>query len=216
MSEHSLRSPVRAIFVCGPWGSGTSAVTQFLIGLGLVGMPPYLTTNDPRTPVSYESIAFRKTLLSFAQEDSFSLNREKGFILDELVRFREYVAALAQRSSIPVDRIPIVLKHPLSCLVLDELSEVFDSKFVVVRRDIEEIESGRVRRKWPAYFGAEGAVAAYGEIDRFSKAGKTAVFDLSYRELRDDPLTACTALVHYCGLNVSEKKLIEMTGKIRR
>lgn len=216
MTKNSERKPVKAIFVCGPWGSGTSVVTQFLISLGLVGMPPYLKINDPRTPISYESLAFRKTVLSFAQEESFSLYKEKQFILDELVRFREYLVDLAQRSSIPIDRIPVVLKYPLSCLILEELNEVFESKFVVVRRSIEEIETGRLRRKWPDYLGAKGAVAAYEKIDLFSKTRKAAVFDLSYRELLIDPIKSCQELVGYCGLNVAEQKLVEMAGRIRR
>jgi hypothetical protein len=216
MNQNPEKKPVRAIFVCGPWGSGTSVVTQFLISLGLVGMPPYLKINDPRTPISYESIAFRNTVLSFAQEKSFSLFKEKDFILNELLRFREYLVGLAQRSSIPIDRIPVVLKYPLSCLILEELNEVFDSKFVVVRRSIEEIENGRLRRHWPDYLGAKGAVAAYEKIDSFSKDHKTSVFDLSYRELLIDPVGSCQELVGFCGLNVAEQKLVEMAGRIRR
>jgi hypothetical protein len=50
---------IKLILVCGPFGSGTTAVAGVLAGLGLPGIEPYFVSNDEHTPNTFESIAFR-------------------------------------------------------------------------------------------------------------------------------------------------------------
>ena len=59
---------MRAVLVCGPWGSGTTAVAGLLERLGAVGFGPYFHTNDPRTPNAYEFLPFRALITRFASE----------------------------------------------------------------------------------------------------------------------------------------------------
>ena len=49
---------IKLILVCGPFGSGTTAVAGVLAGLGLPGIEPFVS-NDEHTPNTFESIAFR-------------------------------------------------------------------------------------------------------------------------------------------------------------
>ena len=158
---------MKILFVCGPWGSGTTAVTNILLRLGCIGLTPYFITNDPKTGNSYESIIFRKLLLSLANERTFSVQKEKDVVLMEFKKFQDFLRNLVLKSEIDFGRKPIVLKHTLSCLFLEEIDKVFDAQFIFVRRSIDEVEAGRRRRKWPSFLGAEGARKAFSEMDRF-------------------------------------------------
>jgi ABC-type antimicrobial peptide transport system ATPase subunit len=65
---------MKLVLVCGPFGSGTTAVAGMLAGLGLPGIEPYFVSNDERTPNTFESIAFRETLLRIVSEQTLSFN----------------------------------------------------------------------------------------------------------------------------------------------
>jgi len=60
---------MRVIFVAGSYGSGTSSLIGALDRLGISTLPPHFRTNDPRTPISYESKAFRQLIHLIARED---------------------------------------------------------------------------------------------------------------------------------------------------
>ena len=59
---------MKTIFVCGPWGSGTSAVAGLMANLGCLSVGPFFESSDPKTTVTFESIAFRKLILQVASE----------------------------------------------------------------------------------------------------------------------------------------------------
>jgi hypothetical protein len=63
---------IKLLLICGPWGSGTTAVAGMVARLGAQGFGPYLRTPDERTPVSYEFIHFRATILRYASEDTLA------------------------------------------------------------------------------------------------------------------------------------------------
>ena len=199
---------MKIIFVCGPWGSGTSAVTNIILRLGSVGLTPFFTTRDPKTGNSYESIVFRKLLLSLASERTFSVQKEKDVVLAEFKKFQDYLRDLVLKSEIDIGRIPIVLKHTLSCLFLEEIDEVFDAQFIFVRRSIDEIEAGRMRRKWASFFGAEGARKVFSEMDKFLYLPRPNVFTIEYQGILDDPIGKVENLAAFCGL-INDRTQIE-------
>ena len=61
---------MKVLLICGPYGSGTSAVAGMLANLGAMGLGPYWQTNDPRTPDSYELLAFKEMLLELISEET--------------------------------------------------------------------------------------------------------------------------------------------------
>jgi Sulfotransferase family len=199
---------MKIIFVCGPWGSGTSAVTNILLRLGSVGLTPYYITSDPKTGNSYESIVFRKLLLSLASERTFSVQKKKDVVLAEFKKFQDSLRDLVLKSEIDFGKKPIVLKHTLSCLFLEEIDEVFDAQFIFVRRSIDEIEAGRMRRKWSSFFGAEGARKAFSEMDKFLYLPRQNVFTIEYQGILDDPIGKVENLAAFCGL-INDRTQIE-------
>ena len=64
---------MRLLLVCGPWGSGTTAVAGLLERLGAIGFGPYFHTNDPHTGNAYELIPFRDLIRRFVSEATLAL-----------------------------------------------------------------------------------------------------------------------------------------------
>ena len=91
---------MKLILVCGPFGSGTTAVAGVLAGLGLPGIEPYFASNDERTPNTFESIAFRETLLRIVSEQTLSFNPSVDRSLEiRRLPIRSVRAATQQSSS---------------------------------------------------------------------------------------------------------------------
>lgn len=207
---------MKIIFVCGPWGSGTSAVTNIILRLGSVGLTPFFTTRDPKTGNSYESIVFRKLLLSLASERTFSVQKEKDVVLAEFKKFQDYLRDLVLKSEIDFVRRPIVLKHTLSCLFLEEIDKIFDAQFIFVRRSIDEIEAGRLRRNWASFFGTEGAKKAFSEMDKFLSLARHNVFTIKYQDILDDPIGKVENLAAFCGLINDRTQLEYAVNAVRQ
>ena len=69
---------MKLLLVCGPFGSGTTAVAGLLANMGAVGPCPYHRTNDPRTPNSYELVAFRELVVALVSEETMLLKPESA------------------------------------------------------------------------------------------------------------------------------------------
>jgi hypothetical protein len=197
----------RLILVCGPFGSGTTAVAGLLAGLGLPGCEPYFHSNDAQTPNTFESIAFRSTLLRIVSEAKLSLipGVEPGA---EIARFHAGIASLGQPT--------IFLKHALSAFLIPNLCRQFDTRLVYVLRPLAEIEATRQRRNWPAATGGAGAKVIYGRMfgTLIDHAFPTMI--LRYSQVLADPLDAATRLAQFAGLDVAADKVKQAAGFIRR
>ena len=117
------------ILVCGPWSSGTTAVSGMLAELGARGLPPYFATNDPRTPNSFESLAFRELIGELIEEDTLRLRVDWPTVRTRLAGFRDRVEAEAGE-----DVAPLFLKYPLSALLIPEICQAFSTRLVYVLR----------------------------------------------------------------------------------
>ena len=75
-------------YVAGPYGSGTTAIAGALALAGVNSLPPHFTTNDNRTPNSYEAIKFKELVKRYVNESKFyydfqreaELIQELGFL----------------------------------------------------------------------------------------------------------------------------------------
>lgn len=208
---------MKAIVVCGPWGSGTTAVARLLVGLGCVDLQPHFITNDPKTGTSYESIAFRQVVLNLAVENTISLKEEDNprLAMEQLIAFREMLRNAYEASNPEINGVPIVLKYALSSVLIKPLSEVFDAKFVFVERSVDEIERGRIRRGWPPIYGKEGAVRIYDIMISCSSSLELKIHKIKYTELLEHPYREAKKLARFCGLYCSAGAIDNALAPIR-
>lgn len=208
------RARPRLVLVCGPWSSGTTAVSGMLDQLGLDGLGPYFQTNDERTKNSFESRAFRELVLSLAAEDKVALTAKRPAALAALAGFRDRLVAGELGPYDPAR--PIFLKFPLSALLIPEICQVFDTRLVYVLRPLREIEATRERRHWGAHLGALGARRLY--LAMFDVLVNLPVPTLlvRYPELLARPLPYARQLAEFCGLEADKALIEKAAGFIRR
>jgi hypothetical protein len=207
---------MKAIVICGPWGSGTTAVARVLVGLGCVDLQPHFITNDPKTGASYESIAFRQVVLNLADENTVSLKEDNPRLaMEQLIKFRETLKKACDASNLQINRAPIVLKYALSCVLIEPLSEVFDARFVFVERSVDEIESGRIRRGWPPIYGKEGAVRIYDIMLSCARSLELEIHKIKYSELLEHPYREAKKLARFCDLYCSKATIDTALAPIR-
>jgi len=201
-------SRIKLILVCGPWGSGTSAVAGMLEALGARGVGRYLRTGDERTPVTFESIAFRTTVQRYVSEDELARRAGSGTAaLNGLRRLRRDIELQKHGSYNPFASGPIFFKYPLSALLLPEICEVFDTRLVYVVRSLDEIERTRARRLWRANLGRAGAEVIYAAMDRFAKTQARPILRITYANLRSATAQCARELADFAGLEPDPSSL---------
>ena len=153
---------MKVIFIAGAWGSGTSAVAGALDKMGITSLPPHFHTNDPRTPNSFESLAFRKLVYSFANESTLTKNMacSAKFIQGMKILMQQAKANSADA---------VVLKMPLASICTAQIIEAVDPYIIVVHRPLENIEASRIRRGWPSHLGAQTAQIIYSTLSNDSR-----------------------------------------------
>jgi len=202
------------VLVCGPWSSGTTAVAGLLAGLGLNGLPPYFQTFDERTPNSFESRAFRAVIGDIASEERVSLRASSDAIVERLTAFRESVR---RQEHGPWADETLVLKYPLSALVIPQMCRVFRTRLVYVLRPVAQIEATRRRRAWAAHTGARGAQVLYGAMFRALVEESIPMPRLvRFAELRGDPRQHARDLACFAGLEVPPSRIEEAARFVRR
>jgi hypothetical protein len=208
---------MRAVLVCGPWGSGTTAVAGLLERLGAVGFGPYFHTNDPRTPNAYELLPFRVLLAQFASEKTVALHEGAGAdVMAALAAFRGRIERQEFGRYDFASGPPIFLKHPLIALVLPQLCQVFEAKLVSVMRPLAQIEQTRLRRHWAPHFGQEGAAVIYAHLARAAEAPPCPVMRVKYDELLRDPPYVTRRLAQFAGLEVRREHIERAAGFVKQ
>ena len=206
MLSSTVEIVTKLILVCGPFGSGTTAVAGMLARLGLPGIEPYFHSNDKRTPNTFESIEFRNTVLRIVSEMTLSFNpgvdREA-----EIKRFHGKVAALGHST--------IFLKHPLAAMLIPDLCKTFDARMVYVLRPLADIEATRKRRNWLASTGSFGAQVIYGHMFGTLINHSFPTMIMRYSEVLADPANAATRLAGFAGLDVQAHRIKQAAGFIR-
>ena len=142
---------MKTILILCPWSSGSTAVAGFLDRCGGHTCPPHFSTNDPKTPNPYESLALRNALhnLIDIETPTFEQKGTEAVFEKFFSKWIEEQKTLAQN----IGKTFLVLKHPLKIFALHIIEKYIDAKFLVVTRPLEKIEQTRIRRKWPDVYG---------------------------------------------------------------
>lgn len=190
---------MRLLLICGPWGSGTSAVAGMAAYMGALGFGPFLATTDPSTPNSFELLAFRQVLLRHASEATVALTGSAPeAVRSDLTALKQ---SIERHELGPYNvRRTIFLKHALACLLIPRICEVFDTRLVLVMRPITEIERTRIRRHWPQNFGAAGAEIIYRHLADISRDRAFRTIEFSYPDVLVSPLDHARRLARFAEL----------------
>ena len=195
------RSMMKLVLICGPWGSGTTAVAGMIEKLGARGFGPYYHTGDAQTPNSFELIAFKETISRLASDRTVSLiPATQKTQMTELRRLHRRIERQELRPNDPQGSSPIFLKDPISALLIPQICDVFDTKLIYVVRPLEDIERTRIRRGWPARFGGEGAKIIYRAMNDFERTASRPIHTLQYAGLLSDPAKYAQELANFSGL----------------
>ena len=206
IEKEIFKDPNPELFlIAGSWGSGTSAFTGVLKNLGLYIPGPYLMSNDPRTPNTFETQSFRNTVLDLCNESNVSRVQNSSIIYKELNKFKSKMLLdenISQGKSFG-------LKLPLSAILLPELNKVFKLKLIICIRPFEEIEKSRIRREWPLYLGKMGAQLIYSSIFNQIINSKLPFCIIRYSELisNKECLNCIKKLTSFCDLNPTQKQI---------
>ena len=198
------------ILVCGPWSSGTSVVSGMLEQLGARGLPPYFLTDDPRTPNSFESEAFRQLIGELVDESTLRMRVDWATAQARLGDFRARLETELAGSAAP-----LFLKYPLSAMLLHEICQVFSTRLVYVLRPLAEIEATRQRRDWPMQCGAAGARAIYPSMFEMLIDQQLPTLIVRYFELLAEPARHAARLAEFCGLPADNARLAAAAASVR-
>jgi protein O-GlcNAc transferase len=206
---------MKLLLVCGPWSSGTSVVADLLAKLGAIGFGPYFRTNDERTGNSYELIAFRDLMQSFASEQTLSV--KPG--IDVKAHIRGFHDRIVNQEFGRYDQksdTPIFLKYPLSALVIPQICEVFETRLIYVLRPLGDIEATRRRRGWAEEFGAKGAEIIYSCMFTALVNHPFPTIILRYPELVTSPIESVGELARFAGLPSGADVVQEASKLVRQ
>jgi hypothetical protein len=194
---------VKILLICGPWGSGTTAVAGLAARLGALAFDPvfHFRTNDARTPDSYEFLPFRGIVREHADETAIALKPSAPGAVQSRLRFLQGRIEAQQFGDYNIDRpLQVLFKYPLSALLIPEICEVFQTKLVYVMRPPEQIEQTRLRRRWPPHYGAAGASVIYRRMSNAEQTGAYPTMTIQYPELLASPLEQASRLARFAGL----------------
>jgi hypothetical protein len=198
---------MKLVLVCGPWSSGTTAVSGMLDQLGLNGLGPYFRTNDERTKNSFESLAFREVIDQLASDQTLALKVERKAAAQVLRNFRAQLEAQTPDAAAGKPEMRVFLKYPLSALLIPQICRVFDTRLIYVLRPLKDIEATRQRRKWAANFGAAGAQVLYSQMFQVLLDLSIPTMIVRYPELLAAPLPHARQLAAFCGIKADEKQI---------
>jgi len=210
---------MRVVLICGPWGSGTSAVAGLTVGLGALAFDRvfHFMTSDPRTPDSFEFIPFREVVLRHVDEASVAFKpTAPETVQASLDRLQQQIVR-QEFGRYDISRDPwIALKHPLSALLIRKICDTFETRLIYVMRSLEQIEQTRRRRRWPANFGAEGAEVIYKHMEdaRARRANQTLV--VNYNELLASPMDHARRIARFVGLKPSLAQMKQAAAFVSR
>jgi len=199
-------SKMKLLLVCGPWGSGSSALTGLLANAGFFAPEPYHSVPDPLTPETFETDAFRLALSPFVSEYDLKKIGHSNDVIISLLNFKKDFLDKLQ-NKLPVDKPFFMLKHPTSAFFLDELLEIFDIKILIVLRNYRDIETTRDRRGWPSCFGIEGATVIYNKIFYFLTNNPINFHSIRYADLITKPTQVLSEISCFLDITLSHEEI---------
>ncbi len=208
---------MKLIFIAGPWGSGTTALTGALSQLGVPTLGPYFESSDPKTKNTYELLSFRDLILNYVDEPNLQHKfTYRSYFTPALEAFKlqleKEVAANSPHSSTQ----RIALKLPIASLCLPEICKTFATKVILMHRPIDEIEASQRRRAWPSLYGSKGAQALYSTLFKDIVQHKLSFIGQSYHDLVTNTDQSLNKIIDYCELNDLRHNLGNANAFIRK
>ena len=193
---------MKLILICGPWSSGTTAVAGMLHKLGIKSPTPFWRTNDEKTKNSFESVEFRKLLISLISEEALKKKNVKSSqIIEELKKFNSTLQTKKDLNSDANNKESyLFLKHPLSAFIIPEIATVFDLRLIYILRPIKDIEKTRQRRSWPEQYGMKGAKVIYSKMFSTMIEYQIPTLIIRYPDLLKRPLHYSKQLARFSGV----------------
>jgi hypothetical protein len=207
---------MKLILVCGPWSSGTTAVSGMLEKLGVLGIPPYFRTNDERTKNSYESILFRDCVDKLVSDKTLSVTAKPEEISNQVKLFKEQIIEKYASQESQSKEITFFLKYPLSAFLINEFTSQFNTKLIYVLRPFSSIEKTRLRRSWTKQFGQEGAQVIYSRMFSVMINRLYPTMIIRYDEMIRNPAIAAKKLSEFAGINSNEEQINDALNFIRK
>ena len=205
---------MKLILVCGPFGSGTTAIAGLLARLGATGFGPYIKVDDERTGNTYELAAFRDVLRGCVSEAT--LSAIPGIdIKAELGKFRDRLLEGAFGAYDKAADPPIFLKHPLAAFIIPQICQIFETRLVYALRPLREIEATRQRRKWQEQYGAKGAGIIYSHMFTTLVEHTFPTVIVRYAQLTAAPLEHARLLADFAGLKRKPEELQAAAAFVR-
>ena len=165
--------------ICGPWGSGTSALCALVHALGVHAQGPFFQTNDPRTPACFEMLTFNRLVNQRVDETTLERKETSQVIQARLTTFRDQHFSKNENSAKRLE----LLKTPASSALLPELQKVFSLHLLICLRERKAIEASRKRRRWPAHLGKAGAERIYSQIIDFTASSDCPALFIRQRDI---------------------------------
>lgn len=184
-------------------------VAGFLGECGAYLCPPFAKSLNPDQPLTFESEMFRGMVSATVNEYTFE------FKIDPIV-FRNgfkswFIKQIEDASKINARR--IVLNHPLSVFLLDELCQIVDPLFLVVTRPFEKIEQTRIKQNLHPSYGSEGAKVIYERAYSFLHDKEKTFFAVPFRNFAASKESRFQ-LIDYCELDVSNEQIEKAFSKV--
>ena len=190
-----VSADVRVVVLLTAWGAGSSAVAGFLDACGAYTCPPHHSTNDPRTPNSYEPAALQQALADAIDETTLQPKSNAGAFADFFESWLTEEKAEAARNGSDT----IVLKHALQVFLLPALDRIAMPEYIVITRPYPTIEQTRQRRGWHSTQGEAGAKIIYNAIYSYMHGAEKPYLAMPFDRFRNDA-AARSKLLQYIDL----------------
>lgn len=192
----------RPILILSSWLSGSPLVAGFLGQCGGYLCPPFAKSLNSDTQITYESEMFRGLVSATVNEFSFDYKVDPTIFRNG---FRSwYYQQVEEANSIDAQR--IILNHPLSVFLLDEICQVVDPVFLLVTRPFEKIESSRAKQKLEPTYGEYGARVIYERAYSYLHEREKTFMTFSFKNFAASHLLRMQ-IVDFCDLDVSENEV---------
>lgn len=198
------------ILVCGAWGSGTTEISCFLEGLGIVFPEPYIESDSYYKGKSRETASFRESILKFVQEENLIPPTEKDEITNTLSNNK--LELFKDRS----DEFRYGLCAPTSSAVLKELESVYSLTIIFCLRDYQSIDREARALNWPEHFDWEGASIINNQCLNFLATTNSRYTILRYKDIYEKPAAVSNALCKFVGLNKNKNQIHSASLMLRK
>jgi len=199
----------RPVLILSSWSSGSPVVAGFLGECGGYLCPPFAKSIDPDRPTTYESEMYRGLVLATVNEHSFTYKVDTSIFQNGFKSW--YFQQVSDAEKLGAQR--IILNHPLSVFLIDEICAVVDPIFLVVTRPFEKIEGTRHKQNLEPAYGKEGATLIYERAYSYLHEREKTYFTLSFRNFAGSEESRLQ-LVDYCDLNVTTEDAQEAFKKV--